>query len=81
MLDLIHSNVCGPFPVCILHRKLYFIIFLDDHTHLANVQLLALKDQALKAWKIVQPLWENHAEHKVKVFCSDNGGEFISSDF
>ena len=42
--------------------KLYFVVFLDDHTHIINVQLLASKDQALDAWKIVKALWENHVE-------------------
>ena len=68
ILDLIHSDVCGPFPVHMPHGKLYFIIFLDDNTHLVNVQLLVSKDQVLEAWKIVKPLWENHAEQKVKTF-------------
>ena len=81
MLDLIHFDLCGPFSVYIPHIKLYFVVFLDDHTHLLNIQLLATKDQALDAWQIVKSLWENHAGHKVKVFCSDNGGEFISVEF
>ena len=81
MLDLIHSDLCRPFPVRTPHAKLYFIMFLDDHTHLLNVQLLASKDQALGAWRIVKSLWENHSEHKVKVFRSDNGGEFLSTEF
>lgn len=81
MLNLIHSDLCGPFPVRIPHRKLYFIVFLDDHSHLVNVQLLASKDQALEAWRIVHTFWENHAEHWVKVFWSDNDGEFVSTAF
>ena len=81
MLDLIHSDLCGPFPVRTPHAKLYFVVFLDDHTHLLNVQLLATKDQALDAWRIVKSLWENHTERKVKVFRFDNGGEFISTEF
>lgn len=35
------------------HGKLHFIIFLDDHTNLLNVQLLASKDQALDAWNVI----------------------------
>ena len=81
MLDLIHSDLCGPFPICTPHVKLYFIVFLHDHTHLLNVQLLATKDQALDAWQIIKSLWENHVECKVKVFHSDNGREFISVEF
>ena len=81
MLDLIHSDLCGPFPVRTPHAKLYFIVCLDDHSHLLNVQLLATKDQALNAWRIVKNLWENHTERKVKEFHSDNGGEFLSAKF
>ena len=36
MLDLIHSDLCGPFPVRTPHGKLYFIVFLDDYTNLIN---------------------------------------------
>ena len=56
MLDLIHSDLCGPFPVRTPHAKLYFVMFLDDHTHLLNVQLLASKDQVLDTWQIVKNL-------------------------
>lgn len=81
MLDLIHSDLCGPFPTQTPHGKLYFIVFLDDHTNLINVQLLRMKDQALEAWTVVKARWENHVERTVKVFCSDNGGEFMSNAF
>lgn len=46
MLELIHSDLCGPFPVSTPHGKLHFILFLDDHSNLLNLQLLATKDQA-----------------------------------
>ena len=81
ILDLVHSDVCGPFPVPTPHGKLYFIIFLDDHMHLINVQLPSSKDQALEAWNIVRAKWENVAERWIKVFRSDNGGEFLSFAF
>jgi hypothetical protein len=81
MLNLIHSDLCGPFPIATPHGKYHFIIFLDDHTNLLNLQLLATKDQALEAWTLVRKRWENHAERTVKVFRSDNGGEFIGRAF
>ena len=49
--------------------------------HLINVQLLSSKDQALEAWNIVCMKWENFAECQIKVFQSDNGGEFLSFAF
>jgi hypothetical protein len=48
-LELIHSDVCGPIPIETPHHKCYFIIFLDDHTGILNLQLFATKDQALDA--------------------------------
>jgi hypothetical protein len=81
MLELIHSDLCGPFPVSTPHGKLHFILFLDDHSNLLNLQLLATKDQALDAWRIIKARWENHSGRTVKVFRSDNGGEFISKAF
>jgi hypothetical protein len=32
-LDLVHTDICGPMPVRTPHGKLYFVAFLDDHTH------------------------------------------------
>ncbi|KAG2052463.1 hypothetical protein BDR06DRAFT_887815 [Suillus hirtellus] len=53
MFDLVHSDLCGSFPVVTPHGKLYFIIFLNDHMNLLNIQLFASKDQALDAWNII----------------------------
>jgi len=80
-LDLVHSDLCGPFPVITPHGKHHFIIFLDDHSNLLNLQLLATKDQALDAWLIIKARWETHLERKVKIFRSDNGGEFVNAAF
>lgn len=54
MLDFIHSDLCGPFPVTMPHAKLHFMVFLDDHMNLLNPQLLATKDQALNMWHIIK---------------------------
>lgn len=54
LLELVHSNICSPFSTTTLHGKHYFILFLDGHSHVLNVQLLATWDQAFEAWKIVQ---------------------------
>lgn len=53
-LDLVHSDVCGPIPTVTPHGKHYFVIFLDDHTHALDLQLLASKDQALDAWRTLR---------------------------
>lgn len=80
-LDIIHSDLCGPIPVITPHNKRYFIVFLDDHTNILNLQLLVTKDQALDAWRLVRARWETQSGSHVKVFRSDNGGEFLNAAF
>ena len=80
-LELVHSDICGPFPISTLHGKHYFILFLDDFTNVINVQLLATKDQALEAWRTVRARWENKYDARVKALQTDNGGEYVSLEF
>jgi len=80
-LELVHSDLCGPIPTETPHGKKYFIVFLDDHTNILDLQLLVTKDQVLNAWQLVHARWENMSGHRVKVFRSDNGGEFLSTAF
>jgi transposase InsO family protein len=49
--------------------------------HVLNLQLFALKDQDLLAWHTLHAWWENLSGKHVKIFCSDNGGEFLSNAF
>jgi len=46
----IHTDVWGPSPVKLLHRKLYYISFTDDKTHYTHVYLLALKSARYQAY-------------------------------
>ncbi|KAG6328143.1 hypothetical protein ID866_10946 [Astraeus odoratus] len=80
-LDLMHADLAGPMPVAAPHGKHYFMVVLDDHTHVLDLHLLSTKDQALKAWEITHHHWETKAGTKVKAFQSDNGGEFPSQAF
>lgn len=81
LLQLIHCNICRPFPTATPHNKCYFILFLNDYSNVVNVQLLATKDQAYDAWLLVLAKWELKLSKRVKAFWSDNSGEFIDSRF
>ena len=80
-LEFVHCDIAGPFPVQTPHGKLYFIIFLDDHLHALDLQLLATRDQALLALEIIHPRWEKRFGHKLKTIRLDNGGEFLGHVF
>jgi len=46
-LDLIHIDICGPFPVSMPDKFTYFIAYLDDNTNLDHIDLLKKKSEAL----------------------------------
>jgi hypothetical protein len=45
ILDLIHSNVCGPMLVKSLGGSLYYVIFIDDYSRKTWLYLLETKDE------------------------------------
>ena len=63
------------------HGHRYFLVILDDFTHVLDLHLLTTKDQALDAWESTRRCWETKYSRRVKSFQSDNGGEFIGSPF
>lgn len=74
-LELIHCDLCGPFPVETPHGKQYFILFIDDFTGIVNLQLLVTKDQAYDVWLIIQARWKNKLKLTVEHFRCDSAGE------
>ena len=69
-LDLVHADVAGPMPVRTPHGRRYFLVILDDFTHILDLHLLTTRRR-----------WETKYSRCVKSFQSDDGGEFISSSF
>jgi hypothetical protein len=47
ILDLIHSDVCGPMTVASLNEYLYYVLFIDDHSRKMWIHFLKTKDGVL----------------------------------
>lgn len=75
LLELIHIDICGPFPVTTPHGKLYFMLFLDDASSMVNLQNLALRSNVRDAWRILRVKWELKMGKKVKHIQFDGAGE------
>jgi transposase InsO family protein len=77
ILDLVHSDVCGPMKTKTLGGCLYFATFIDDHSRKVWVYTLKTKDQVLDVFKQFQPSTERQTGKKLKCIRTDNGGEYL----
>jgi hypothetical protein len=51
ILDLIHSDVCGPMPVKYLGGSSYYVIFIDDYSRKTWLYLLKTKDEVFNKFQ------------------------------
>ena len=81
ILEIVHSNVCGPMLSSSLSGYVYYVSFIDDFSHKTWIYFLKRKDEVLSKFKEFKALVENHTKKKIKALWSDNGGEFNSEEF
>ena len=81
MLELVHSDICGPMSITSLNNNMYFILFIDDYSRMTWVYFLKNKSQALSMFKKFKSMVETQSGQKIKVLRTDNGGEYISKEF
>jgi transposase InsO family protein len=80
-LEIVHSDVCDPMRTTSLGGARYFVTYIDDFSRKMWVYLLKSKGECLEKFKEFKALVEKQSEYKIKVFRSDNGGEYISKGF
>ena len=78
-LDLIHSDVHGPFLESYYGAK-YFVSFLDDWDKSLDIILLGGKCDALAAFQLFQRRHKKR-DQRVHRLRTDNGGEYSSHKF
>ena len=78
VLDIIHSDVCGPMSTSSSNGYVYYVSFIDDYSHKTWVYFLKSKDEVLGKFKEFKALVENLSERKIKILRSGNGGDYTS---
>lgn len=81
LLEIIHTDVCGPMSVDARGGYSYFITFTDDLSRYGYVYLMKYKSEAFEKFKEFQNEVENQLNTKIKALRSDRGGEYLSIDF
>ena len=80
-LEIIHSDVCGPFRVESHARARYFVTFIDDRSRWCEIRQLKGKHEVLNAFKDFKAFVETQSGNKIKYLQSDNGKEYRNNEF
>jgi hypothetical protein len=78
VLDLIHSDLCGPMSAPSMNGCIYYIIFIDDCSRKTWIYFLKTKDESFSRFQDFKNLVENQTGRHIRVFRIDNGKEFDS---
>jgi len=66
ILELIHTNICGPFHTHSWNGQQYFISFIDDYSRYAYFFLIHEKSQSLDVFKTFKVKVENQLNKRIK---------------
>ena len=81
ILELVHSDICGPIKPSSNGGKRYLITFIDDFSRKTWVYFLQEKSEDFSAFKSFKARVENEMGRTIKTLCTDRGGEYCSKEF
>lgn len=81
LLELVHSDICGPMETVSNGGNRYFITFIDDYSRKIWVFFLKHKSEAFDVFKEFKTFVENQSGCSIKVLRTDRGEEYTSNSF
>ena len=81
VLEVVHSDVCGPMPVNSVGGNKYFVTFTDECTRYTAIYFMSTKNEVLKYFKEFHREAELVTGEKLKCIRSDNGTEYVNGEF
>lgn len=81
LLDIVHTDICGPMQMESIGQSRYFITFIDDSSRWCEVRFLRKKSDTFQAFKEYKAMVENLTGKRIKCLQSDNGKEYVNSAF
>lgn len=81
VLELVHTDVCGPMRVNSIGGSRYFLTFIDDKSRWCEIYFLKKKNEVFEKFKEFKSMVEKSTGHKIKALRSDNGTEYTNNEF
>jgi hypothetical protein len=79
-LDLIHSDLMGPFLHPSINKVRFVLIFVDDFSRFQCIYFLRKKYEVFQQLKDFKALVETQSEKKIKFLRTDNRGEYVNHE-
>ena len=81
VLDLWHSDVCGPIQPATFDNERYCCTFIDDATGFIQVELTLTRSEVFNCFQRLETQARNFHGRGLRMFLSDNAGEYTSDKF
>ena len=81
LLEIIHTDICGPMRTESKCGARYFATFIDDKSRWCEIYFLKDRSEILDAFKNFKVMVENVTGLKIKTLQSDNALEYVSKSF
>ena len=78
ILEIVHSDVCGPMYSRSLSEYVYYVSFIYDFSCKTLIYFLKEKSEVFNKFKEYKALVENKTYRKIKILWSDSGIDFTS---
>lgn len=80
ILELVHTDLCGPMKVESLGGSKYFATFIDDKSRWCGIYFLRRKNELFDKFLEFKAKVEKQTGKFIKTVRSDNGGEYRSNE-
>lgn len=80
ILEIVHSDVCGPIDPISHDGDKYFVTFIDDFSNFICVYMLKNKSDVFSCFKEYIQMVQTKFNKRVSTLCCDNGREYVSRD-
>ena len=80
ILDLVHTDVCGPMQTVTPAQKRYILTIIDDYSRYCTIYFMQYKSEAPKLIKQFVEMTKTQLGKKPKVIRSDRGREYVNDE-
>lgn len=81
ILELVHSDVCGPMRTESTMKKRFFVTFIDDFSRMCAVYVIRRKSDVIGKFIDFHQFMTKSTDQKLSTIRCDNGGEFKNHEF